>query len=315
MSSLLARFAENNFWMARYVERAENLARILDVNETFARDSHGAQDWLPIVQLQADESRFFAVHDRATARSVVQFYVVDRDNPTSIISAVGMARENARTLRHLISTEMWRHLNVFYNRLCELAPENLTLAELANLCATVKESCQTHTGITEGTFYRDQDWYFYQLGKFIERADQTTRLLDIKYHRLLPSVEDVGSPVDIGQWNALLRSVAGYHAFRRVHPRGMRPANVAGFLLFNPNFPRSAMICVRQLDAILREFEIRFGLRVTATGSVAELFTALEARDIDDVMREGLHDFLDWIQLRLIALTNEMGATLFGHGA
>ena len=224
--------------MARYMERAENLARILDVNETFARDSRGAQDWLPMVQLNADESRFFSVHGEANASTVTHFYVLDRTNPTSIVSAVHMARENARSLRHLISTEMWRHLNVFYELLGDVAREDLALSELSRLCATIKENCQTHTGITEGTFHRDEVWHFYQLGKTVERADQTTRLLDIKYHRLLPSSEDVGSPVDLSQWNSLLRSAAGYHAFRRVHPRGMRPANVAGFLLFNTEFPR-----------------------------------------------------------------------------
>jgi uncharacterized alpha-E superfamily protein len=113
LPSLLARFAENNFWLARYMERVENLARILDVNETFAQDGRGPEDWLPIVHLHDDTARFFASHDAASAEAVIQFYVLERDNPTSIIAAVRMARENARSLRHLISTEMWRHLNVF----------------------------------------------------------------------------------------------------------------------------------------------------------------------------------------------------------
>ncbi len=165
--------------MARYMERAENLARTLDVNETFARDSRGAQEWLPIVQLNADESRFFAVHAEADAPTVIHFYVLDRGNPTSIVSAVHMARENARSLRHLISTEMWRHLNIFHDLLGDVAPADLALSELSRLCATIKENCQTHTGIAEGTFYRDQVWHFYQVGKTIERADQTTLLLEI----------------------------------------------------------------------------------------------------------------------------------------
>ena len=105
---------------------------------------------------------------------------------------------------------------------------------VAGCAPTIKEDCQLHTGIIEGTFYRDQGWYFYQIGKYIERTDQTTRLLDINYHRLMPSRPTrVGSPLDASQWNAVLRSAAGYHAFRRVHPRGMQPAKVAGFLLFD----------------------------------------------------------------------------------
>jgi len=190
-SHLLARFAENCFWMARYMERAENLARILDVNETFAQDSSGGQDWLPIVQINADDERFLAKHDEATAQAVLEFYILDRDNPNSIIAAVAAARENARSLRHVISTEMWAHLNVFYGVLDPLTPADLDLTELSRLLNRIKENCQTHTGITEGTFYRDEGWYFYEIGKQIERADQTTRILDIKYHRLLPSPSDV----------------------------------------------------------------------------------------------------------------------------
>ncbi len=132
---------------------------------------------------------------------------------------------------------MWVQLNVFYNRLAGLRAMPISSpGNLAALFASIKEACQTHTGITEGTFFRDQGWYFYQIGRYIERADQTTRLLDIKYHLLLPSIADVGSPVDVGQWNALLRSAAGYHAYRRLHAASMTPARVAGFLLLNTGF-------------------------------------------------------------------------------
>ena len=206
---LLARYADCIFWLARYVERAENLARILDVNETFSRDSRGAQNWRSIIQLNSDEERFFAAERKVSAASVLQFYVIDADNPNSIFNAFRYARENARTLRPLISTEMWAQLNVFYNRLAALDGEDLAPGRLSALFATIKEACQTHTGITDGTFFRDQGWYFYQLGRYIERADQTTRLLDIKYHLLLPDIADVGSPTDVSQWNALLRSAAG----------------------------------------------------------------------------------------------------------
>ena len=303
--------------MARYMERAENLARTLDVNETFARDSHGAQDWLPIVQINADDERFFARHDAATADAVIDFYILDRGNPNSIVSAVGAARENARSLRHVISTEMWGHLNVFHGALAELAPADLALAELSRLCAMIKENCQTHTGITEGTFYRDEGWYFYEIGKQIERADQTTRILDIKYHRLLPSPGDVGSEIDASQWNALLRSVAGYHAFRRIHPRGMRPANVAGFLLFSTAFPRSVAVCANRVDELLMALETDYGLSgaPAATEALDELCRVLRAGDIDRVLADGLHEFLDRTQMRLDALTDALRRSFFGHGA
>lgn len=140
---LLARYADCIFWLARYVERAENLARILDVNETFSRDSRGGQNWRSIVQLNSDEERFFKTRPTASAHSVVSFYVIDAGNPTSIVSTIRYARENARSLRPLISTEMWVQLNVFYNRLAGLGAVDLAPGNLAALFATIKEACQT----------------------------------------------------------------------------------------------------------------------------------------------------------------------------
>ncbi|WP_029006743.1 alpha-E domain-containing protein [Azospirillum halopraeferens] len=313
--NLLARYAESIFWMARYMERAENLARILDVHETFARDMRGATNWRSIVQLNADEADFFARHDRATAETVVHYYVLDQSHLNSLVSIVRMARENARTLRPWISTEMWTQINVFYNRILALRPEDVTVQHLSRVCASIKEACQTHAGITEGTFYRDQGWYFYQLGKYIERADQTTRLLDIKYHTLLPATADDGSTLDLFQWFTVLRSTAGYHAFRRVYPRGMTPATVAGFMLFNEGFPRSVVMCVRQIDGLLTRLKSRYNLRrgSEAMEKVDELLGALLSRPIDAVIRDGLHEYLDWVQQQLSGITKEMGHAFFGQ--
>ena len=315
MSNILARHAESAFWMARYMERAENLARLLDVNETFARDSSGAPDWLPIVQLQADEDVFFKSHAKATAAAVLGFYVLDRDNPNSIVSSVYSARENARALRHLISTEMWTHLNVFYNRLAALTPNDVAVSKLSSLCTTIKLDCQLHTGITEGTFHRDQYWYFYQIGKYLERADQTTRLLDIKYHTLLPSPNDVGTPVDVSQWNTLLRSAAAYHAFRRIHPYGMQPSAVAAFLLFNPDFPRSVQVCLGQVHELVIGLGPVLGVRIAASlmTAVENLHSVAASGHIDRVLFRGLHEHLDDVQLLIIDLAAALGRAFFGH--
>jgi len=312
---LLARYADCIFWLARYVERAENLARILDVNETFSRDSRGGQNWRSIVQLNSDEERFFATHRTASVHSVANFYVVDADNPTSIVSTIRYARENARTLRSLISTEMWVQLNIFYNRLVALSAADLAPGNLARLFATVKEACQTHTGITEGTFFRDQGWYFYQIGRYIERADQTTRLLDIKYHLLLPSISDVGSPTDFSQWDALLRSAAGYHAYRRLHTASTTPARVAGFLLLNPAFPRSVHHCMREVGRLLGEVKSRYALRHgnDAAEELDRLQALLGTLDISAILGGGLHEFLDSIQRQLIAVTRELSTAFFGY--
>ena len=312
--TLLSRSAEALFWLARYIERAENLARILDVNETFSRDRSGGQNWLSIVQLHADQEGFFARHALADAATVLRFYVIDPANPTSILSAVRAARENARTLRPLISTEMWVQINMFFNRVAALRDIDLIPELLSSLFAWIKEACQTHTGITEGTFYRDQGWYFYQIGRYVERADQTTRLLDIKYHVLLPGGRDPGSPVDVSQWNALLRSAAGYHAYRRLHAHGIEPERVAGFLLLNRRFPRSVTLCVREAELVLSELKARYGLR--SGNAAAERLDGLRALlsdvSIEDILIHGLHEFLDLVQQRLNLLGQDFATAFFG---
>ena len=165
---LLARYAECIFWLARFIERADNLSRILEVNETFSHDRRGAENWLSIVQLHADETPFFKQHGTATAETVARFYLADASNPTSIVSTIASARENARTLRPLVSTEMWVQLNVFFNRVRAIKPEEMRPGSLGQLLTEIKEACQKFTGITEGTFYRDQAWYFYRMGRYIE---------------------------------------------------------------------------------------------------------------------------------------------------
>lgn len=315
MSSLLSRYAESIYWLARYVERAENLARILDVNETFSRDSRGWQNWQSILELFRDEDRFFEEHEEADADSVIYFYTLDQRNPSSILSAVNLARSNARTLRPLISTEMWIQLNMLSNRLKSMQREDLSEPRLTRFCNLVKEACQTHTGITEGTFYRDEGWFFYQIGRGIERADQTTRLLDVKYHLLLPKVEAVGSPLDVSQWNAVLRSAAGYHAFRRVQPSGMTPAGVAGFLLFHSRFPRSVSACVHDMTNRLNQLRSAYRLKggSKALEELDELVSVLDDITIDEVIEKGLHEFIDWLQLKLIRIHNELGTAYFGY--
>src|SRR3954452_3235332 len=311
---LLPRCAYCIFWLARFVERSENLARILEVNETYGRDRSGVQNWLSIVELNADETFFAAKHAEATADNVIRFYVTDAENATSIVSAIGNARENARALRPLVSTEMWVALNIFHNRLKTIAPHELAPGNLNRLLTEIKEACQTFTGITEGTFHRDQAWSFFRLGRYIERADQTTRLLDTKY-RLLTG--EAAPAEEVGQWHALLRSASGYHAFRRVHTSHLTAPRVIGFLLFNPSFPRSVSLCVREIDRALAELRSQY--RVRRGGEVAEYLDALrviiESRSTEQVLGSGLHDFIDFLQGAFVELTNHLSAAFFGTAA
>ncbi|MBV8779163.1 MAG: alpha-E domain-containing protein [Alphaproteobacteria bacterium] len=300
--------------MARFVERAENLARILEVHETYARDRNGARDWYAIVQLNADEESFSAKHRATTARNVIAFYLTDQENPTSIVSAIRNARENARTVRPLVSTEMWVQLNVFYNRLAAIDDRELTRGGLSRLLTEIKEGCELFTGVTEGTFYRDQAWFFYRIGRYIERADQTTRLLDSKYYVLMRDAS-AANVVNTGQWLALLRAASGYHAFRLLHQSDLTPWRVAAFLLFNPSFPRSVLLCLKEIDAAVSGLKSRYNLR--GGNDVAEGLDQLRAilgtRSIEQVLAEGLHEFIDFIQRYLIAITDRLGAAFFGH--
>jgi uncharacterized alpha-E superfamily protein len=305
---LLSRSAECLFWLARYMERVENLARILEVTETFVRHGADQSGWLSIVQINADEERFLEKHKKATPETVLRFYLTDRENPSSISACLFAARENARTLRPMISTEMWAQINVFYNRARELMADEARPSDVSRICDFLKEGCQFHTGITEGTFFRDQGWAFYSIGKYMERGDQTSRLVDIKYHTLLPSVRDIGGAQDVNQWHALLRAAAGYHAFRRVYPSGMTPAAVAGFLLLNHSFPRSIVQSVHQIELYLAQLGSGYGLRGAnrVQEQLEDLRAAVMGQTIEQILDRGLHEFLDWVQLQFIGLAATM---------
>ena len=303
-SDLLSRYAESTVWLARYLERIENLARVLDVTETFVRTGQGNEGWSSVVQINADDTLFYAHHEHATAASVVSFYILERDNPNSISSIVQMARENARTLRPLISTEMWTHINIFHSWVRQLTENDIRPSQISALCSRLKQECQTHYGITEGTFYRDQGWYFYMIGKYLERADQITRLVDIKYHTLLPKEAGIGSAVDVSQWNAVLRAAAAYHAYRRHMPRTLDPSSVTGFLLLNNAFPRSLSLTLRQVHWALGQLRTDYGLRRSGVilERLEELRAVLYDQTIEQIILRGLHEFLDWVQIELQAI-------------
>jgi uncharacterized alpha-E superfamily protein len=313
LPSLLARYAECIYWMARYVERAENLARILDVTQSSARRQGSAKDWAAILEINSDLDHFRSTGKTISDDAIVMFYVLDAANETSILHALTAARENARTLRPFISTEMWSHLNVAYNWLRKLTPADLAPSERPRLLATIKEHCQTHTGITEGTFFRDQGWYFYQLGRYVERADQATRLLDVKFHNV--PADSPTALIEAGEAASILRSAAGYHAFRRVHPRGYFLEDVVGFLLLDGAFPRSVSHCIAETDQLLHELRQRYGLRGgnRALERLDEIRVALDERPPAGVLRAGLHEFVDWIQRQIIDINETLAADFFGN--
>jgi len=298
--------------MARYMQRAENLARIIDVNETFARDSRGERDWLPVLKLHRDEESFMRRYRLIDGPRVVRFYVIDIDNPNSIQQCALCARENARSIRHLVSLELWVQLNVFHNWVGGLTSRSLRVAELSRLCGRIKEACQLHLGIVESTLYRDQIYLFYKLGQLLELCDQTTRLVDIKYHTLLPSAHVVGTPLDVAQWNALLRSASAYHGYRRVFPHEMTPTSVAGFILLDSGFPRSIRHCAQQLTDTLRQLMSRSEFEgLTFDEQHLEKLRESGAMTSEGIIGIGLNQYLDDIQVTLIELGNQIAQKFF----
>jgi uncharacterized alpha-E superfamily protein len=310
---LLARYAESLFWMARYLERVENLARLVDVTQTFESPGREAESWFALIRINADEAEFASRGLVPTADAVKRFYLIDPANPTGVIASLEAARINARTLRPVISTEMWVQLNVFHREMLATQESELTGDHLSRLCSRLKEGVQTHTGITEGTFFRDQGWFFYQLGRLIERADQTTRLLDIRYHLLVPAAGEERRIAELTQWGGVLRAAAGYHAFRRVAPPGFMPIDVVRFLLTDTSFPRSVALCIEQIEYQLSTLRSRYGLRgtVAALERVEELRAGLVGRTIEKIIADGLHRFLDGVQRDLILLAGEIGTAFF----
>jgi uncharacterized alpha-E superfamily protein len=310
---LLARYAESMFWVARYLERVENTARLIDVTQTFESPGRESDSWYAMIRINADEDGFAKSELASNADDVKRYYLLDRSNPNSIPAAMEAARTNARTLRPVISTEMWMQLNIMHRELLSIREEELAGDQLSRLCARIKMGVQEHTGITEGTLFRDQGYFFYMLGRLIERADQMTRLIDIRYHLLVPIGDEQRRVAEITQWGGVLRAAAGHHAFRRISVPDFKPVDVVGFLLTNRAFPRSVLLCVSQMEWHLTQLRSTYGLRgtVPALERVEEIRAALLGRPVDAMIADGLHDFLDALQRDLVLLAAEIGTAFF----
>lgn len=312
MSHLLSRYAEAAFWMGRYMERAESLARIVDVIDTFSRSSRGIANWDALLALYADQQRFADRHGSVTGPKVVQYYLFDRGNPGSVIASIQFARENARSLRPMISSEIWEQLNTFNNAIGAAAGRSVETPGLYRLCRFIKEGCQTHLGVIDATMHRDEAWYFNALGRHLERGAQTAHYLDVRYQDLNTGDEDIEA-ADVTPWMALLRSQGALHGYRRSHPERITPRQVAGFLLLNRRFPRSLTTCVNVMERLLGDLRREFGL---AGGSgTAERLQTLSAhaagQTLADVLDEGLHEYLDRVQRALYGLSDELSKEFF----
>ena len=300
-NALLSRVADSVYWTGRYVERAENVARFIGVNLHLMLDMPSGSDkqWQPLIDTSGDARAFAARNIAATERNVIEFLAFDPENPNSIVSCVRAARENARSVRETISSEMWMQINDLY-LLTRAADSGLGNGALADYFGKIRMGCHLFQGLTDATMSHNEAWHFLELGRNLERADKSTRLLDVKYFILLPSVRDVGTPFDDIQWSAVLKSVSGFEMYRKRHGR-IEPGLVADFLLLDPQFPRTVRFCLSAADDSLH------AITATPPGTfscpseqqLGRLRSELDFAQTDSILSEGLHQFLDGLQRRM----------------
>ncbi len=299
---MLSRVAESIFWMGRYIERAENVARFIDVNFQLMLDNpeYTGKQWEPLVYISGDEEDFAARYDAPTQENILKFLAFDKENPNSIVSCLRAARHNARSVREIISSEMWLQLNKFYLMVTADAVQSLELDRLHDFFDEVKSASHLFNGVTEATMTHGEAWHFCRFGRQLERADKTSRILDVKYFILLPSVADVGTAWDDVQWAAVLRSSSAFEMYRKEHGR-ITPKQVVNFLLLNRAFPRAIHHCM------VRARESLHGISGTpveffnnpAEKLIGQLCSDLSYISVDEVISYGLHEYLDGLQIKM----------------
>jgi uncharacterized alpha-E superfamily protein len=312
--AVLSRVAELIYWMSRYLERAENVARFVDVNHHLLLDA-GADvetQWAPLIYALGDHDSFFARYEYANRENVLSFLTFDRENPNSILSCLTRARENARAVRGVISGLMWEEMNKLYLTVKEAADNALVLEEPRQLLGTVKLASHMLVGITDATMSHTQEWHFARLGRLLERADKTSRILDVKYFTLLPNPTEVGTPLDVVQWSSLLKSVSALTMYRKRHGR-ITPANVAGFLILEPDFPRSLHFCLMRSEVSVHAITANDDARQTTSAEelLGRLRAEMEQRDSGALFQTGLHQFVDRFQSDLNDVCDALAKRFF----
>lgn len=313
---MLSRVADAVHWMARYIERAENVARFVSVDLHLRLDLPEADEtrWRPLVVTSGDLAVFESRYGEATEANVRRFLTFDPQNPNSILSCLRAARENARSVREIISSEMWEQVNRAYLAVRDPGAPAYAEEDPQGFYTDVKVASHLFLGLTDTTMTHGEAWDFARLGRQLERADKTSRILDVKYFILLPRPDYVGTPYDTLQWTALLKSASAYEMFRKQHDR-ISPDRVVKFLTLDRRFPRSVRYCVVEAEESLR--------RITGTpaGSfentpeqrLGRLRADLDYADVDGIIRGGLHEYLDTLQSRLNEVGDAIHAEFFAR--
>lgn len=325
--ALLSRVADSLFWLGRYVERAESTARLLDVTFHARLEPTTADTWagsaaqvigatntwealLTTVGVEDDQREDLDTTDET---AVIEFLTVSRTNPSSIVSALTAARENARGVRDLLSSEAWVAINRLHHSASHRSIHLILADGLYDFCDEVRLGAQHFHGTVDSTSLHDEGWHWLKAGLYVERCDMVTRIVDSKYHLLFESVDEVGGAVDRFQWSALLRSLSAFEAFQRTHVRIADPTAIVEFLLFHPEFPRSLRACLDALTASLDHATLGAERRQRnkALRLISELSNRLSYESIETVMAAGLHEFLEETQGTLARACADLSEAFF----
>jgi uncharacterized alpha-E superfamily protein len=310
---MLSRVASNLYWMSRYVERAENTARVLDVAyrmSLLVKDPRlQDQEWFAPLNITGTLFPFSGRHNLVCDREVLHFMALDSENPSSIYACARQARENARAVRGAITSEMWEVLNSTWLEMQQMDEEKMLARGVSSFFDWVKERSHLFRGVTFGTMHRDDAYDFARMGTHMERADSTARILDVKYHILLPSVKDVGGAVDYYQWSAVLRSVSAFEAYRKVYRDVITPLKLAELLIVRDDIPRSLAFCLKQVNDSLGR------VKNTHSGDTlrraAEIQKGLQDGRISEIFSTGLHEYLTEFLDSMQELSQDIQASFF----
>jgi len=313
---MLRRIAGNLFWLARYLERAEWRARLLDVNyRLLVENSAEAKDeWWPLLAVTGEWDLFSEDYATYDERSILAFFTFDPHSRSSIASCIEYARENCRAARNRISSEVWLEINTLHLEAKQWTSELMLARGVVPFFAELRECFYRISGAMQNTMPRDTGYDFLSLGRWLEAAENITRLLDTKYHFLLPSPADTGSPLDLSQWAALLRSASALEAYRNAYGNSISVERVVEFMLFNATFPRAARFCVEQMETALNRIASAcpLELRATEENSTVKVPTAyalgnrLRAGNASTAIAGGLHEYLLEIQADCAAIGDEI---------
>jgi uncharacterized alpha-E superfamily protein len=292
---MLSRTADHLFWMARYTERAENTARMLDVNVQTALLPQSAQaseqGWRAMLGISELLEEFDHKYDILSARDVLDFMVRDPHNPSSIASCLTQARENARAVRGTLTTEVWETQNATWLDMQNRLRGRLLEQDPSQFFEWVKYRSHLSRGVTIGTMLKDEAFYFIRLGTFLERADNTARIVDVKFHGAAQNINgDSDSPLDYYYWAAVLRSVSAFEIYRKVYRDVITPERVAELLMLHADMPRSLLACLEEVVAVLKH--VRNDVSTDTERLAGKLHAELQFSTIDEILGDGLHDYL-----------------------